>query len=342
MKSWPGKPGEVIAVQIRHVLLGLVVSVGTNVSPLRADIEPSIPSGSIVVYDGLLVGLDSIGSITVWDLKSGTFDKDATKKFAKKDLSRLAVDKDKLWAVNRFALYRWSAKLSAWETIAELDNLVCFGFEIVDGKPFLVSSGKVVDLIGKQTFNMPDKKLFMPGTRITATHGTESMLWIGMGCGEWGGQLLGLDPKTSKWVQKGGDNVSGITHATDNEVLVSWYMSHFTTRCQIKVHHPDGTVKNVYDSLNNNMYQQIAYNSHDKKLYAVNATDVICFEDGKPIKLESLDGLMFEREPKAMGVASGIQSLIPFGPKQMIIVPTSGEPWILQNEKVIRLKKAGK
>ena len=36
-----------------------------------------------------------------------------------------------------------------------------------------------------------------PPLRILATHGTESMIWIGTGNGEWGGTLIGLDPATA-------------------------------------------------------------------------------------------------------------------------------------------------
>src|SRR5262249_225244 len=152
-----------------------------------------------------------------------------------------------------------------------------------------------------RTFQVPSIKNYPPEgppLRILATHGTNSMLWIGTGKGEWGGKLIGLDPKTGKWVHgDGGGYVTGITHAIPDEVLVSWSMSHLGNHTQIQIHKADGTVKTEYPELKSKYYQQIAYNSYDRTVYGIESDELVTIKEGNPSKVVSLNGILYESEP---------------------------------------------
>jgi hypothetical protein len=214
---------------------------------------------------------------------------------------------------------------------------------LVGDTPVLVFPSEVSDPFGKRTFKVPriiKSPLGGPPLRILATHGTDSMLWIGTGNGEWGGTLLGLNPKTGDWVQAGGPGyVTGITHSSPDEVVVSWSMSHFENHTQILVHKFDGTVKTEYPELKSKYYQRIAYSPHDKSLYGIESNEIVTIQDGRPSKVASLKGVLYVREPMAIGVAPAVLELIPTGPKEVIVVPKQGEPWRIREGEVTLLRK---
>jgi hypothetical protein len=322
------------------VILHLSVACG----PLAAADDTETPVRAATVYDGHLLCLYPRGEVAVWDLEGGKYAKDVAARLSRKGLTHLAADGGRLWAAGDSVVLQWSALAGAWKQVAEFndrdESLV--RLVTVGGVPLLVFPSKVVDPVAKRTFKVPEiKRPFGgPPLRILATHGSESRLWIGTGNGEWGGILLGLDPKTGKWVQgDGAGYVTGITHETGDEVAVSWSMSHFSARTHLCIHTADGKAKTEYPVLEEKYYQLIAYSPHDKTLYGVEAKDVVTIKEGKPTKVATLDGTVFEREPNAIGVAPGLLALIPVGPKAVVVVPKQGEPWRLDQGKLTRLRK---
>ena len=152
------------------------------------------------------------------------------------------------------------------------------------------------------------------------------MLWIGTGYGEWGGHLVGLNPRTGEWVQYHDalHYVTGITQATPDELIVSWSMSHFGANTRIRVHKLDGTPKSSYPELDSKYYQRIAYSPYDKTLYGVENIDVVSIKEGKPSKIAELEGQLFEREPMAIGVSPGVAANTPDRPENS---DRRSEPW---------------
>ena len=115
-------------------------------------------------------------------------------------------------------------------------------------------------------------------------------------------------------------------------------MSHFGADTEVKVHKADATVKTEYPSLRDRYYQCLAYSTQDELLYGVERGDVVTIKDGKPTKVASLSGPLFEREPNAIGVAPGVSRLIPVGPKTLIAIPRRGLPWLVREKEAIRLR----
>jgi hypothetical protein len=178
------------------------------------------------------------------------------------------------------------------------------------------------------------------------------MLWIGTGDGEWGGTLLGLDPKTGKWVEweDGFHYVTGITSSARGELVVSWSMSHGYKTTRVRAHNPDATVKTEYPdpegkllpfstSLAGKYFQCVTYNPLDDTLYGVESTDLVTIKDGIPTKVVKIADRLFAVEPHAIGVAPGILTLIPTGPKTVAIIPKWGQPWLLRDGELTLLKK---
>lgn len=301
---------------------------------------------AVAVYDGAFLCLNANGTVGVWNLKDWKYLKDASAQFTREKLTSLASDSDKLWAADDKVVYVWSAKDKKWEKLAayEAGSESLISIIPAGGRPYLVFPSKVIDPTREKdgVFQIPkNADLFRePPLRILTTHGTESMVWIGTGNGEWGGTLIGLDPTTGKWVnsRKGGGYVTGITHSTKDEVIVSWAMSHFHARTRIMVHKADATVKTDHPSLADKYYQCLAYSTHDELLYGVEQGDVVTIKDGKPTKVTTLKGRLFEREPNAIGVAPGISRLLAVGPKTLIAIPTRGEPWLIREKEIIRLQ----
>jgi hypothetical protein len=323
--------------------LGVSLAVFSTVAPAGAAAEPGAEVSAATAHDGHLLCVYSGGRVAVWDLKSRGYAKDRAAALSRQGLTRVAADGDTLWAIDATTLYRWANKGGGWEKVAgyEADEQAV-AIVPVGGVPYLVFPSRVLDPVGKRTFKAPevDRPLGGPPLRILATHGTASMVWIGTGKGEWGGVLLGLDPKAGAWVQGDGlGYVTGITHVAGDEVVVSWAMSHFRAYTKVQIHKADGTVKTEHPMLESKYYQRVAYSPHDKVLYGVESKEVVTIADGKPSKVAALSMAVFEREPDAIGVAPGIRALIPIGSKAVAVVPTRGEPWLVRGEELISLRK---
>jgi hypothetical protein len=276
--------------------------------------------------------------------KTGNSDEATSARLTRESVRHLASDGDKLWAADKSTLLSWSPEERCWKKVSnfkgegeELEAIVGVG-----GTPFLVFASKVKDLVGRRTYRVPTLKghIRTNSLRILAIQASNSMLWIGTGHGEWGGHLVGLNPRTGEWIQYDDalHYVTGITVATPDEIIVSWSMSHFGANTLIRVHKPDGTPKLSYPELNSKYYQRIAYSSFDKTLYGVENTDIVSIEGGKPSKIAKLEGRLFEREPRAIGVSPGVSALLPVSRKTLVVVPKHGLPWMLSDGELTRLR----
>ncbi|QEL20685.1 hypothetical protein [Limnoglobus roseus] len=323
----------------------ILLLTGMTVGPVAAADPPAEVIHAATVHDGRLLCLSEGGAVAAWELKTGAYATAEAGRLSRKGLNRLEGDGDRLWAADGAALYEWSAMAGGWEKRAayEAGGETLVAIVPVGGTPYLVFPSAVVDPVGKRPYPVPKVKRPRggPPLRILATHGTAARLWVGTGNGEWGGDLLGLDVKTGTWVHdaSGGGYVTGITHATGDEVIVSWSMDHFGARTEICVHKADGTRKTEHGSLAGKYYQRLAYNPGDRSLYGIEARDVVTIEQGKPTKVAGLDGRLFEREPNAIGVAPGVLALIPAGKGAVVVVPKVGGPTLVRDGKVTRLVK---
>jgi len=296
-----------------------------------------------VVYRAKVIHLNEKGKFLVWDLKGGEIDAETSSKLSRESVTHLASDGDNLWAAGKSKLFSWSPKERSWKKLAdfegggeELAALVGLG-----GSPLLVFPSKVKDPVERRTFKVPMLKgqVRTNSLRILAVHATDSMLWIGTGYGEWGGHLVGLNRRTGEWLQyyDALHYVTGITQAAPGEVTVSWSMSHIGANTLIRIHKLDGMPKTTYPELDSKYYQRISYSPFDKTLYGVENTDVVSIREGKPSKIAKLDGKVFEREPRALGVSPGVAVLLPIDQKTLIIVPNHGVPWRMTDGKLTRL-----
>jgi hypothetical protein len=211
---------------------------------------------SAILYQGTLICLHDGGNISAWRVESGKYLTDFSAKLSRKGLLGLATDATKIWAADASALYAWSPDGSSWRKTAEFagDGESILHVVVVGRVPMLVFPSKVKDPIGIRTFKVPSltsrqvktNKLF----GIHAVLGTDSMLWIGTGYGEWGGYLVGLTPKTAKWVQcyDSLHYVTGIAPSKSG-IIVSWSMSHKDADALIRIHKPDASVETAYPEL---------------------------------------------------------------------------------------------
>jgi len=199
----------------------------------------------------------------------------------------------------------------------------------------------VVSPTAARTFEVPqDKDRSTVGyLRVLDTIATQSMVWIGTGRGEWGGHLVGLNPRTGEWIhyQDKLHYVTSITREKPDELIVSWSMSHFNASTLIRIHKRDTSVKTNFPALEAKYYQRVAFSPFDNTLYGIEGTDLVTIEDGKPAKIAALDGEVFEDEAMAIGVSPGISGLIPIAEKTVIIVPNQGLPWRWENGELNRL-----
>ena len=161
------------------------------------------------VYDGSLICLYTSGSVAVWDLKSGKYLKDVSERYARDKLTSLAADRDRLWATDDRAVYLWSTKDRKWDKLAAFDPAgeSLIGITPVGDTPYLVFPSKVIDPTREKggVFKIPaDADLFRkPPLRVLATHGTESMVWIGTGNGEWGARSSASTPRPASGSPRG-------------------------------------------------------------------------------------------------------------------------------------------
>jgi hypothetical protein len=298
-------------------------------------------AAAAVVYKGKVIYLNEKGTFLVWDLKRGEVDREMSSKLSRESVAHLASDGDNLWAAGKSRLFSWSSEERSWKKLADFKGSGLAALVGLGGSPLLVFPSKVMDPVGGRTFEVPMLKgqVRTNSLRILAVHTTDSMLWFGTGYGEWGGHLVGLNRRTGEWLQYYDPlhYVTGITEAAPGEVTVSWSMSHFGANTLIRIHKLDGTPKTTYPELDSKYYQKICYSPFDKTLYGVENTDVVSIREGKPSKIAKLDGKVFEREPKAIGVSPGIAVLLPVDQKTLIIVPNHGAPWKMMNGELTRL-----
>lgn len=298
-----------------------------------------------MVFDGHLLCLNNRSEVSGWDVKRWEYAKGVGERFTRKGLVALATDDEKLWAVDGDTLYRWTAKGNEWEKLATFDT----GKESVvavvpvGGVAFVVCPSKVIDPVGKKTF-IPPKDSGPFGNSpydILATHATESVLWIGTSKGEWGGRLLGFDPKTKKWIEHEHTScwVSGITHATKGEVIVSWATEHLRASSQVRVHNLDGEVNTKHDQVDDKYYRLLAYSPHDETLYNVVGEELVSIKDGKPTKVVNFKGEEIRNTSCPLEVSPEILAILPVGPKTVIVVPRNAEPRVVQKGEVTRLKR---
>jgi hypothetical protein len=299
--------------------------------PVGAPPEPRVTVQSGVVFDGMLVCLNSDGTVGAWELKTEKYAKDAATRFARKGLLHLAADDKKLWAADEKTVYLWSARKREWEKHTDFDagNETLLALTPARGRPFLVFHSKVIEPTREKdgTFKFPKDLGALPGSRlsISATHGTDKMLWLGTDYGEWGGTLIGFDPETGKWIKSRVRNgVTSITEGGVDEVVVSWYTAHLGVRATgIQVFKPDATEKRDHPTLKDHCYYGLAYNRHDKTLTGMERQELVAIKDGKPTKIAEVE--------------FGAVSLIPLGPKSLAVIAYQGAPYLLRDGKLVRL-----
>jgi hypothetical protein len=326
------------------IAISILTLILTGCHALTDDPDDNRNVKAACVFEGHLLCLGDRGAVRGWEVKTGAYSKEISNRFSRKGFRSLATDGEKLWAADDSALYQWSPKDKVWEKVADYNEDKEWLVQIVavGGSPLLVFPSKVIDPIGKKTFQVPKIEFPFEGPplRILALHGTDSMLWIGTGRGEWGGVLIGLNPKSGKWAEgDGGGYVTGITHSSADEVVVSWSMSHFGCHTNMQIHKLDATRKTEYPWLWDKYYQQIAYSPFDKTLYGIESDQLVTIKDGKPSNLAKLKGNLYVNEPDAIGSAPAVLGVIPCGPKTVAVVPKYGDPWLLRDKNLIRLPK---
>jgi hypothetical protein len=125
-------------------------------------------------------------------------------------------------------------------------------------------------------------------------------------------------------------------------MVVSWSMSHFGKTTLVRTHNPDATVKTGYPDPEGKLlpwstgfvgkyFQCVTYKPLDDTLYGVESTDLVTIKDGISTKVVKIADRLFTVEPHAIGMAPGILTLIPTGPKTVAIIPKWGQPWQLRD-----------
>ncbi len=322
----------------RFILIILFVLSNSNLFSAQND-----GAGSAIIYKSKIIFIDDTGHLSVWNCSDDEFDKKSSLQYSKVSATHIASDGANLWSTDNSSLYSWSQDKNSWKKESEfvgggedLKDLV-----VVGGKPLLVFPSKIDEPTGGHSFKAPKLDGYHQNPlRIFALYATNSMLWIGTGQGEWGGNLVGLNPQSGKWVQYFDDlhYVTGITQANPNEIIVSWSMSHFRADTLIRIHNLDGTQKVAYANLETKYFQKIAYSTFDKILYGVEGRDLVQIANGNPSKIVEIETSVFEREPLAIGVAPGIAEIIPLEQKTVVVVPRYGATWKLKDAKLLQYK----
>jgi hypothetical protein len=346
----------------RFTLLGVLIAatVGcTSAKPaadsdLGADpVEANLPALQLgengesiraaVAHEGRVLCLYDDGVVRAWDLNTGDYASEIAGRLTRRGLAALAADERRLWAADGESVYRWSTK-EGWEKAAgcPATDQPLAALVLVAGSPLLVYPSRVLDPVAGRTFTVPAlKRPHAAPLGILATLGTEQRLWIGTGRGEWGGVLLGLDPKAGTWDIWYDDlhYVTGITDAGQaDKVMASWSMSHMMAHTLVRAHNADATVKTEFPEMKQKYFQRLTRAS-DGTLYAVESDYLVTVAGGKPTRLAHLAGRVFEREPHAVGVAPGILALVPAGPGAVVVVPKAGEPCLWRGGTFVPLRK---
>jgi hypothetical protein len=316
---------------------------------------------SAVLYKDWLIHLDEKNRLRMWALRDGSFDAEATARFAREGLTGLASDGKQVWAVSTREVYLLVPE-GGWKIAGRLRKSKEFikGFAAVDGMPLVIFESQIVDAVHGKTFRSPGMYPRMPsassfqltdlgdeeswssgmfGLNVVAAVGTESYLWIGTSNGEWGGSLYRVNPRTGSWVSDSDCRgyVTGITKAATNEVFVSWSMSHMGPATTQICRHALKSKPQKYPELEAQYYQTVGFNPFDNILYGVEQGDVVTIKDGLATTVAEISGPVFDKEPLALGVAPGIRSLLPLGPGALVVVPKVGMPWLLRDGKLTHL-----
>ena len=287
-------------------------------------------STDAVFWNDRIVVLKADGTFAVWKMPAGDADKQTESGLRLNGVLHLACDRSRLWAATGTVLFSRDSAVNSWSKIAMSSerDLPMLALLTVGESPLLVYQSVVVDPISQKEFPVPksEGQIQTNVLRLLASYGTEKMAWFGTGHGEWGGNLIGLDPSTGTWVQEADalHYVTGITSASANQVLVSWSMSHMMADTRIRRH--DSAAKSIQEwpELQQKYYQRIAYSRNDRALYGIENESLVRIVEGRPIEIVKLPGKLFSPERHAIGVAPGIRALIPVAPSVVVVVPNVG------------------
>jgi hypothetical protein len=231
------------------------------------------------------------------------------------------------------SLYCTTDKNGEWERKGTFEA----GEEKVDalavcaGMPLVVCKSKILSPTDGRSFSVPRLAGESPvsSLRTMATFATDSVLWIGTGRGEWGGHLVGFNPRTEKWVSYYDElhYVTGITWAADGHILVSWSMSHFGADTLIRSHRDDAQVAAEYPKLKSAYYQRVTFGPGDQKLYAIEGRSLVMVVDGRPKPLAESASPVFGSERMAIGVSPGVIAVLPVAENVVLVIPNRGAPW---------------
>jgi hypothetical protein len=298
-----------------------------------------------VIYEESVVCLNGEGRFLAWDTASGDFKPELSAELSKARLDRIASNGKRIWGVREKNLLEWSPGTKSWKAVTgfEAGGEKLASIAVVGDTPLLIYPTKVLSPISDRVFGVPQLQgqfNNLKELRVLAVQPMDRVLWIGTGYGEWGGHLVGLDVQKGRWVQfhDALHYVTGIARGPKDEPIVSWSMSHFSANTLIRVHKPDATPEISYPELQDKYYQKVAYSPFDKKLYGLEQQTIVSIAEGKPSTVARLEVQVFEREPRAIGVAPGILAFFPVAPETLVVVPNRSAPLMIKAGKPIPLR----
>lgn len=286
-----------------------------------------------VSFDSHVVVLDANGTLDGFDFGGRQVAQAELKRLQLKGALNIGSGANRLYAATATAVYelnRWGSPWKKTATFAEhRDSLLRVA--VVGDRPLLVYPTEIVDPMEPRTYEVPmsiGSQVHTRVLRLHASYGTPSILWLGTGHGEWGGHLMGLNPKTGEWVQyyDALNYVTGITSANSDHVIVSWSMSHFMASTLIRQHGINAQPDHEFPELKDNYYQTVTYSPFDHILYAIERKWLVTLTGGKPTRVIELTLHLFKPEPKAIGVAPGVIALLPVAEHHVVVVAATGVP----------------
>lgn len=311
-----------------------LVMVGVFLVLGRGSSAAEVGNLAAVSFDSHVVVLAANGHLSAFDILGKPVDAAELKPLQLAGLMTISTGSGKLYGATATVLCEIDHWGGAWRktaTYAEHGDTV-LRVAVVGKRPLLVYSSEVVDPVEPRAFAVPmsiGKQVHTQVLRLQAAYATPSMLWLGTGHGEWGGHLMGLNPRTGEWVQyyDALHYVTGITSADPGEVIVSWSMSHLSLASTlIRQHGATAQPDREFPELRDDYYQGIAYSSFDQTLYAVEQNWLVTVADGKPSRVLELTLRLYKAEPYAIGVAPGVIALLPVAEHQVVVVAGSGVP----------------
>lgn len=151
----------------------------------------------------------------------------------------------------------------------------------------------------------------------------ENVLWIGTGQGEWGGHLVGFDLRTHEWKSwyDGLHYVTGIAVIEDEPRFVSWSMSHFMANTLFRSHDALAKPRHSYPEFQSRYFQAAVFNPHDQTCYAIEQSTVgRITQSGGFRSFADLGKMTYRGEPNAIGVAPGVQSIVPIAADTIAVI----------------------